>query len=266
MAGKSVIGSVAEIAVQKPADAGIIHKTNADFWDTVGNEALGVISLPYYGAFISESKHHLFSEITDKKVLEIGCGNGRSLKYLSDLGAGELWGLDLSDQQLKRAEKYLSSNNIHANLICSPMEEECGIPVNYFDYVYSIYAIGWTGDLNGTFQRIASYLKKDGVFIFSWSHPVHKCVALENDQLIFCNSYFDESWYSSSADNKDLMMSDRMLSTYINALAENGFMIENMIEENDEDLMKEESLFSEKARMLPVTFVISARKLAEKKF
>lgn len=31
MAGKSVIGSVSEIAVQKPADAGIIHKTNADF-------------------------------------------------------------------------------------------------------------------------------------------------------------------------------------------------------------------------------------------
>ena len=146
------------------------------------------------------------------------------------------------------------------------MEEECCIPVNYFDYVYSIYAIGWTGDLNGTFQRIASYLKKDGVFIFSWSHPVHKCVALENDQLVFCNSYFDESWYSSSADNKELMMSDRMLSTYINTLAENGSMIEKMIEENDEDLMKEESLFSEKARILPVTFVISARKLAEKKF
>ena len=86
MAGKSVIGSVAEIALQKPADAGIIHKTNADFWDTVGNEALGVISLPYYGAFISESKHHLFSEITDKKVFEIGCGNERSLEYLSDVG------------------------------------------------------------------------------------------------------------------------------------------------------------------------------------
>lgn len=40
------------------------------------------------------------------------------------------------------------------------MEEDCGIPKDYFDFVYSIYAIGWTTDLEGTFSRIASYLKK----------------------------------------------------------------------------------------------------------
>ena len=52
-----------------------------------------------------------------------------------------------------------------AKLICASMEEECGIPKDYFDYVYSVYGIGWTTDLVGTFKRIASYLKKDGVFI-----------------------------------------------------------------------------------------------------
>ena len=46
------------------------------------------------------------------------------------------------------------------------MEEECGIPADYFDYVYSIYAIGWTTDLEGTFCRIATYLKKM-VYLFS---------------------------------------------------------------------------------------------------
>ena len=71
---------------------------------------------------------------------------------------------------------------------------------NYFDAVYSIYAIGWTTDLEGTFSRIASYLKKDGIFIFSWSHPIHRCVVEENDRFVFNKSYSDESWYAVSPD------------------------------------------------------------------
>ena len=36
----------------------------------------------------------------------------------------------------------------------------------YFNLVYSIYGIGWMTDLDGTFQKIALYLKKT-VFSFS---------------------------------------------------------------------------------------------------
>ena len=57
------------------------------------------------------------------------------------------------------------------------MEAELDIPTNYFDFVYSIYGIGWTTDLQGTFKKIASYLKKDGIFIFSWHHTLNYCVA-----------------------------------------------------------------------------------------
>lgn len=142
------------------------------------------------------------------------------------------------------------------------MENECGIPTNYFDLVYSVYGIGWTTDLDKTFRQIYSYLKKNGVFVFSWSHPIHKCVSMEDDQLIFSNSYFDEEWYSATMGDKQIMLSNRKLSTYINALADNSFMIQKLVEDNDDDLINaEESNFSRKAKMLPVTFVIKARKV-----
>lgn len=175
----------------------------------------------------------------------------------------ELWGLDISPMQIKRTKEYLSSEGINAKLICGPMENDCGIPINYFDLIYSVYAIGWTTDLDKTFNQIASYLKKDGTFIFSWSHPIHKCVSMENDKLLFNNSYFDESWYSVSMEDKKLMLSNRKLSTYINSLAKAGFVIEQLIEETDEDIIKQspKSDFATKAKMLPVTFVIKARKL-----
>lgn len=249
-------------AVSVEMDKDTVHKTNELFWDTKGNELIGTTALPHYGAYVSEEKCRLFGDVSGKKVLEICCGTGHSLQYIGERQAGELWGLDLSQEQIAKAERHLTENGLTATLICSPMEVDCGIPVDYFDYVYSVYGIGWTTDLEGTFKRIASYLKRDGVFIFSWSHPIHKCVAAEQDTLVFKKRYFDESWYSVSLDGGVLSLSDRKLSTYVNALAQAGFVLEQMVEESDEDMLQAStSSFAAKARMLPVTFVIKARKL-----
>nr|WP_232436849.1 class I SAM-dependent methyltransferase [Paenibacillus senegalimassiliensis] len=249
------------VAISVELDKEKVHATNESFWDTQGNAVIGTTALPFYGAFISEEKCQLFGNLAGAKVLEIGCGTGHSLQYLGERQASELWGMDISAEQIGKAEQHLAAHDLSAKLICSPMEEECGIPANYFDYVYSVYGIGWTTDLEGTFSRIASYLKRDGVFIFSWSHPIHKCVSAENDLLLFKKCYFDESWYSVSIGGGVLSLSDRKLSTYVNALAKAGFVIEQMVEESDQEMVESnDSEFAQKASMLPVTFVIKARK------
>jgi len=249
-------------AISVDMDKNSIHRTNSILWDTNGNDIIGTTALPSYGAFVSEERCQLFGDVSGKKILEIGCGTGHSLQYQGERKASELWGTDISEKQIEKAEQHLTACGLSAKLICSPMEDECGIPMDYFDFVYSVYAIGWTTDLEGTFSRIASYLKKDGVFIFSWSHPIHKCVVAENNMLIFKKCYFDESWYSVSLGESTLMLSDRKLSTYVNALAKAGFVIEQMIEQSDDEIMQDNnSDFAKKAKMLPVTFVIKARKL-----
>ncbi|WP_419884588.1 class I SAM-dependent methyltransferase [Paenibacillus sp. B-A-8] len=258
--GAGEVGS----AISVDMDKNVIHETNSLFWDTKGNDVLGATALPLYGAFVSEEKCQLFGDVSGKKMLEVGCGSGQSLQYLGERKASELWGVDISENQIEKTREYLSDHGLSAKLICSPMEEKCGLPEDYFDFVYSVYAIGWTTDLEGTFSRIASYLKKDGVFIFSWSHPIHKCVVAENDMLIFKKCYFDESWYSVTLDESTLTLSDRKLSTYVNALSKAGFVIEQMIEESDDEIIKsrdDNDDFAKKAMMLPVTFVIKARKL-----
>jgi len=250
-------------AISVDMDKNAVYKTNSFYWNSQGNDFLGAIVLPYYGAYVSEDKCRLFGDVSGKRILEIGCGNGQSLQYLGEREASELWGVDISEKQIEKATQHLQACGLSANLRCSPMEEECGLPTDYFDFVYSIYAIGWTTDLEGTFCRIASYLKKDGLFIFSWSHPIHKCVAAENNTLVFKKSYFDESWYSVSLDEGTLTLSDRKLSTYVNALANAGFAIEQMVEQSDDEIMQardDNSDFANKAKMLPVTFVVKARK------
>ena len=88
--------------------------------------------------------------------MEICCGSGHTLKYLADRKTGELWGVDLSQKQLENADKFLKENGYRARLICSPMEAEADIFRDYFDFVYSIYGIGWVTDLQGVFDKIAS--------------------------------------------------------------------------------------------------------------
>ncbi len=61
--------------------------------------------------------------------------------------------------------------------------------------------------------------------------------------------------------DKEIMLSNRMLSTYINALAGNAFVIEKLIEKTDkEKAMASNNDFGRKALMLPTAFVIRAVK------
>ena len=251
-----------------------IIKTNQDYWNANADAWFGTTALPEYGVyFATENDLHLFGDVSGKRMLEICCGSGHSLKYHADRGAGELWGLDLSQKQLDHASAYLAENGYTANLICGPMEAKLDIPRDYFDVVYSIYGIGWTTDLQGTFNRIASYLKKDGVFIFSWHHPLYYCVAwsyeerrnvIENGQMLFTRSYFDESYFTMPVDGSQIILCHRKLSTYINALAKAGFVIEQMVEQNDPRVMDSPAgidLKADKAKMLPISMCFKARKL-----
>ncbi|MDE7310739.1 MAG: methyltransferase domain-containing protein [Eubacterium sp.] len=256
--GGKAFGSANHVAM----DAQNTHQINNTFWSTTGNECLEAVSLPDWGGYCpSEDKLHLLECLSGKRVLEICCGNGGSLKYAADTGASDLWGLDLSADQLEHARHFLSAHGISANLICSPMEEDCGLPRDYFDVVYSVYGIGWTTNLDQTLQHIHSYLKPGGLFVFGWSHPIHKCVSIENGRLIFRNSYFNEAWYRADLGGSKIMLANRMMSTYINALAANGFIIEKLIEETDlEKAHAADNDFGKKALMLPTVFVIKARK------
>jgi hypothetical protein len=64
-----------------------------------------------------------------------------------------------------------------------------------------------------------------------------------------------------------LSLTNWKLSSYINALAEEGFQIERLVEETDEDTLKKEAEFSIKyyspfkAKLLNQSFVIKAKKI-----
>lgn len=245
-----------------------VREANRRYWDGAADNWFGTTALPEYGVhFVTEDELHLFGDVQGKRMLEICCGSGHSLVWQARRGAGELWGLDISKSQLRNAERWLAENGAEAHLVCAPMEDECGIPEGYFDFVYSIYGLGWTTDLARTFRRLASYLKPGGTLIFSWNHPLFGragCVGAEGDSLVFKKSYFDQSGQTLRLDDGEPILRNYRISDYINALAQAGFAIERMIEQTDAATLAASGELTDKmkqAKMFPLSFVMKARKL-----
>lgn len=246
-----------------------ILKQNKKSWDKVAHHFNGKDALPGYGPFAqTEEELQLFNDITNKIILDIGCGSGHSLSYMSDIGAKELWGIDLSETQIEIARETLK--DLNTKLFCSPMEKDIGIPKQYFDVVYSIYAIGWTTNLAATFELIYSYLKPGGYFIFSWDHPLYAHLRSREGQILLEGSYQEEgvvTYPNFKGEEAPVTIPTRKMSTYINELIRTGFTIEAVIESDVSsvfDGVSEEasdryySLF--KARKFPTTMIIKATK------
>ncbi|MEI5907638.1 class I SAM-dependent methyltransferase [Bacillus spongiae] len=240
---------------------------NKQSWDEAAHRFFGRNPLPDYGPLApSEDELNLFGDVTNLNVLEIGCGSGHSLRYMDQRNAGELWGLDLSKKQIEAAKTVLKNCHSPVHLFESPMEDNPGLPTNHFDIIFSIYALGWTTNLDKTFANVNQYLKKGGIFIFSWEHPIYNRVSNENSTLLFNKSYHEEGSYYHEAWSEPAVMQQYKISTYINTLINNGFKIERMIEDvrlTKEDIQRDSNRWYsyEKAKALPTSVIIKSQKL-----
>ena len=80
---------------------------------------------------------------------------------------------------------------------------------------------------------------------------------------MFHKSYFDESYFKMPVHDSEIVLCNRKISTYVNALAKAGFVIEQMVEQNDKEVMESESIDDKarKAKMVPISVCFKARKL-----
>jgi SAM-dependent methyltransferase len=241
-------------------------------WNRVAPLFYGGTALPKYGPLAeTEDDLHLLPDLAGKSVLELGCGSGHSLAYLAETRhASDLWGLDLSEEQICFTKKLLEDKQIPATLFVSSMDENPGIPENHFDAVVSIYALGWTADLPRTLTLVHAYLKPGGLLIFSWEHPVYRslCYDPSLDRYVFDASYLDEGpVLDPSWKGVEMVIHHRKLSTYLNAVIRAGLVLEQVLESEPNMLLAREQDFAPekwyslpRAQLMPTTFLVKAHK------
>lgn len=232
---------------------------NKSTWDTAAPQFFGGTALPYWGPFDICKDKNLFGPIKGKTFLEIGYGSGHSIQYLMSKGAKKIFGIDISETQYQYASE-INTKAIKAgrvNLFLQNMEKTIGI--EKVDYIYSIYALGWTIDPKKTLSLMFDYLKPGGKLIWSWDHAFFSDVDTKGNLLFVKNSYHDESeihlndWKGSGS----IYFTYRKVSTWFKLLKDAGFEILDFLEPSPETTKDYTTKYYtvKKASMVPCSMI-----------
>jgi len=132
-------------------------------WDKIFNEKGYVFVDPHPDMSRIAS---LFRAQGVRRILDLGCGTGRHLAFLSQEGF-EVSGFDSSSAALEMAIKWLEEENLSADMHLGRMEEPFPYSDGFFDAVISIQVIhhNMMKDILVTIREIERVLKIGG-YIF----------------------------------------------------------------------------------------------------
>lgn len=110
-------------------------------------------------------------DIEGKKVLDVGCGDGSDMAKYKDMGAGEVSGIDPSDEFAASAKEKNPDS-----VVAVAKGEDLPFPDNSFDVVVSKYALQTSPDVPKVLQEITRVLKEGGQFVLLSKHPLRQFI------------------------------------------------------------------------------------------
>jgi len=120
-------------------------------------------------ANLLEEKPAMFSlapDLTEKTVLDLGCGYGENCAEFKRLGASKVTGIDISEKMLAVAKEETTE----IEYLRTDMSDLSNVPGKY-DVVFSSLAVHYIADFKQLCNQVAALLNDCGYFIFSQEHP-----------------------------------------------------------------------------------------------
>ena len=116
-------------------------------------------TLHYLDTFEKDKLIGLIGDINGKKILDVGCGTGRIVNKLRNMGS-DIIGLDISKGMIDIAKKkFPKVKFIEGDIENLPFKD------NEFDLVIASFVIVHLKDLQKAFDEVYRVLKPNGVFI-----------------------------------------------------------------------------------------------------
>jgi len=187
----------------------------------------------HYGPYCpDEDELNLLGNVKGKKILEIGCGGGQCSIAFAKNGA-ICTGIDISDKQINYAKNLAEKNKVKINFLNGDFQNLKQFKSNSFDIVFSAYALQYSPDFKKVCQQVNRILKKDGIFVFSFDHPLY---FLHNPLIRKLeNSYFDtgrQEYNATWQDNSKhkFVVYKLKISNIYDALVSSKFFVEKIVE------------------------------------
>lgn len=177
----------------------------------------------------------LFPTLSDKRVLDLGCGYGWHCAYVLEHGARSVTGVDLSERMLAVARAKVSDPR--AQFLRGAIED-ADFPAAAFDLVFSSLALHYVADISAVFGRAFRWLAPGGTLLFSCEHPVFTAqgpqdwvYAPDGTPTHFpVDHYFEEGARDACFLGEHVVKYHRTLTTILGAVADAGFALEHVVE------------------------------------
>jgi SAM-dependent methyltransferase len=174
----------------------------------------------------------LIGDVAEKKVLDIGCGFGTLTAALSKLRVQKIVGIDNSLRMLNLAKKMNNAKNVEYQLLNA---EDVDTLDEKFDIVCSSLTFHYIEDFSVLIKKIRNILNKDGQLIFSQEHPIltagqMSVTITDLTEGINLKNYSRDGERRVQWLGKEIIKYHRKISTIINALDTNGFVLNEMVE------------------------------------
>jgi ubiquinone/menaquinone biosynthesis C-methylase UbiE len=218
----------------------------------------------HYGPWMpTESELKLLGNVRGKKVLEIGCGGGQCSIAFAKRGA-LVTGLDPSEEQLNFAKKLAEKERVAVDFIVGRAENLKKIKSGSVDIVFSAYALQYVKTLGKCFGEAYRVLKKGGIFVFSFDHPMSNIFVWGT--LKVRKSYFEKGktyWNFEDKARTKAYSFDRPLESIFDDLVSSGFIVEKILEPMPvkKDKAHDFKLYPVKIlKIVPYTIIFKCRK------
>jgi SAM-dependent methyltransferase len=206
----------------------------------------------------------LLPPLTNKRVLDLGCGFGKMCRYAIDSGAANVVGVDISARMLAKARA--ETDDVRISYVRSALEDLSFAPAS-FDVVVSSLALHYVERFDSICANVKSWLVSGGAFVFSVEHPMVTAFRMgaylveengEKERWLIDNYKLEgirhTQWFID-----DVIKYHRSVETYVNTLIDNGFAIVRLLEpEATADAIRERPELREESRR-PTFMMISAR-------
>jgi ubiquinone/menaquinone biosynthesis C-methylase UbiE len=162
----------------------------------------------------------LIGNAKNKKVLFVGCGDGRECIQTIKKGASVI-GIDISENCIKLAKE--NCRGLNAKFLVMDFEKT-NFKNNQFDIIVAILSVMYKKNLDSVLKEFNRILKKTGFIILAVPHPVRKMVKY-NKMNYFVSGKRFEIWRGNKRFNYY-----RIFEDYNNSIVNAKLKIEKLLE------------------------------------
>ena len=209
----------------------------------------------------------LLPDLTDKTVLDLGCGDGKHCADFLARGAKRVVGIDISEKMLRLAETQNADAAIrYLRMSMTDIAEL----METFDFIDSNMAFHYIEDFPSFAKTLYAALEPGGALLFAQEHPVVTATADGGGHFNKSPSgrklSYTFSDYGAPGERVTHWFVDgvvkyhRRVSDIINALTGAGFVIERVEEPLPEEWVIEKYPAFEDERIKPTFLIVKARK------